>query len=222
MSVKYLFALFLILDHFTVSAQDPWKDIYKESAWEQRDSWQRAAEIIKKLNIKGGSKVADIGSHEGYFTMKLSKVVGETGKVYAVDISKDKIEKLKRHLGERNIHNVDAILGEEDDPNLPNNSLDAVLIVDTYHEMDEHQQILAHVKSALKPKGRLLLCEPITENRKQSTRAEQEKKHELGMSYALEDLKQAGFKIIFQQESFVDRVKEKGDKMWLIVCEKSN
>ena len=220
--MKYLLALFLILGHFTVPAQDPWRDIYKESAWEQRDSWQRAPEIIEKLNIKGGSKVADIGSHEGYFTMKLSKAVGENGKVYAVDISKDKIEKLKRHLTERDIHNVDAILGEEDNPNLPGNSLDAVLIVDTYHEMDNHQQILAHVKSALKPKGRLLLCEPISEERKQSTRAEQERKHELGMTYVLEDLRQAGFKIIFQHESFVDRLKEKGDKMWLIVCEKSN
>jgi ubiquinone/menaquinone biosynthesis C-methylase UbiE len=220
--MKYLLALILTLDHFIASSQDAWKDIYKESAWEQRDSWQRAPAIIEKLNIKGGSKVADIGSHEGYFTMKLSKVVGENGKVYAVDISKDKIEKLKRHLTERNIHNVDAILGEEDNPNLPDNSLDAVLIVDTYHEMDEHQQILAHVKSALKPKGRLLLCEPIAEERKQSTRAEQERKHELGMTYVLEDLRQAGFKIIFQHESFVDRLKEKGDKMWLIVCEKSN
>lgn len=220
--MKYFLAFYLFLYYFGASAQDPWKDIYRESAWEQRDSWQRAEEIIKKLNIKGGSKVADIGSHEGYFTMKLSKEVGETGKVYAVDISRDKIEKLKKHLTERNLHNVEAILGEEDNPNLAVNSLDAILIVDTYHEMEDHQQILGHLKGALKLQGRLLLCEPISEERKQSTRAEQERKHELGMRYALDDLKQAGFKIIFQQESFVDRLKEKGDKMWLIVCEKSN
>jgi ubiquinone/menaquinone biosynthesis C-methylase UbiE len=214
-----LFASFLSI---AVDAQDPWKDVYRESAWEQRDTWQRPDEIIKRLGIKVGSNVADIGSHEGYFTMKLAKKVGKEGKVYAVDISKDKVEKLKKHLDERNIQNVTAIIGDENDPKLPANSLDAVLIVDTYHEMDAHQEILRHVKDALKPKGRLVLCEPIAEERKESPRAEQERKHELAMNYAVEDLKAMGFKITFQQEGFINRLKEKGDKMWIIVCEKFN
>jgi ubiquinone/menaquinone biosynthesis C-methylase UbiE len=221
--MKY-FSLFLLLRVLstTAFAQDPWKDIYREGAWEQRDTWQRAEAIIQKLNIDGASHVADVGCHEGYFTMKLSRTVSEQGKVYAVDISRDKIEKLKKHLQERKIHNVTAIVGEENNPNLPLLSLDGVLIVDTYHEMDAHQQILQHIKEALKVGGRLVICEPISDERKKLSRQEQERKHELGMNYALEDLRQAGFKIISQQEAFVDRVKEKGDKMWLIVCERSN
>jgi ubiquinone/menaquinone biosynthesis C-methylase UbiE len=220
-SMKYFLALFLVC-HMSIplTAQDPWKDVYRESAWEQRDTWQRADEIIQKLNIKGGSNVADIGSHEGYFTMKLAKVVGDAGKIYAVDVNKDKIEKLKKHLKQRNISNVTTILGEENNPHLPALSLDAVLIVDTYHEMDAHQEILQHIKSALKSKGRLLICEPIADDRKESSRTDQERKHELGMNYVLDDLKEKGFKIIFQQEGFVNRLKEKGDKMWVIVCEK--
>lgn len=205
-----------------VSAQDPWKDVYRESAWEQRDTWQRPDEIIKRLEIKAGSNVADIGSHEGYFTMKLARKVGKEGRVYAVDVSKDKIEKLKKHLEERNIQNVTAVLGDKNDPKLPANSLDAVLIVDTYHEMDAHQEILQHVKNALKRKGKLVLCEPIAEDRKESSRAEQERKHELAMDYAVDDLKAMGFEITFQQEGFINRLKEKGDKMWIIVCEKFN
>ncbi|HEX6222818.1 MAG TPA: methyltransferase domain-containing protein [Chryseolinea sp.] len=207
---------------FAAFAQDPWKDIYRESAWEQRDTWQRADDIIKKLNIKAGSKVADIGCHEGYFTMKLASVVRADGKVYAVDISKDKIEKLKKHLDDRKIDNVNAIVGDEDNPHLPPLTLDAVLIVDTYHEMDAHQQILQHIKTSLRVGGRLVICEPISEERKKLTRDEQERKHELGMDYAIADAIQAGFKVIWKQESFVDRVKEKGDMMWLIVCERSN
>jgi ubiquinone/menaquinone biosynthesis C-methylase UbiE len=206
----------------SVNAQNPWKDIYRESAWEQRDTWQRANEIIGKLNIKSGSKVADIGSHEGYFTVKLAKVVGTEGKVYAVDVSRDKIEKLKKHLEERKISNVNVIVGEENNPRLPAHALDAVLIVDTYHEMDAHHEILQSIRQALKPGGRLVICEPISEERKTLAREDQERKHELGMNYALEDVKQIGFRILSQEESFVDRVKEKGDKMWVIVCEKSN
>jgi SAM-dependent methyltransferase len=139
-----------------------------------------------------------------------------------VDISRDKIEKLKKHLEDRKIQNVAPIVGEENNPHLPSLTLDAVLIVDTYHEMDAHQEILQNIKEALKTGGRLVICEPISDERKKLSREEQERKHELGIRYALDDLKRAGFKIISQQEGFVDRVKEKGDKMWLIVCERSN
>ena len=212
---------FLLLCFATdLFAQDPWKDVYRESAWEQRDAWQRSSEIISKLKLSASSHVADVGCHEGYFTVKLASIV-RSGKVYAVDISKSKLEKLQEHLVKRNIKNVEVVLGKEDDPALPKNALDAVLIVDTYHEMDQHATVLKHIMDALKPGGRLLLCEPISNERKALSRDEQEKKHELGMNFALNDLKMAGFKITFQQEAFIDRVKEKGDKMWIIVCEKS-
>jgi ubiquinone/menaquinone biosynthesis C-methylase UbiE len=219
--MKYYFFLLLYLLTTNLIAQDPWKDIYRESAWEQRDTWQRAADIISNLKLTSASKVADVGCHEGYFTIKLAGVV-KSGKVYAVDISKSKVEKLQEHLAERDIRNVEVILGREDNPTLPENTLDAVLIVDTYHEMDHHASILRHIKNALKPGGRLLLCEPISDERQALGRDDQERKHELGMSFAVEDLKNAGFKITFRQEAFIDRVKEKGDKMWIIVCEKSN
>ena len=218
---RYLLVLIVLASTHSY-AQNPWKDVYRESAWKQRDSWQRPEEIIKKLNIKVGDKVADVGCHEGYFTIKLSEKVGAKGTVYAVDISKDKMDKLKNHLDERKITNVNVILGEENNPRLPTLALDGVLIVDTYHEMDKHQEILQRVKSALKPGGRLVLCEPISAERKNLSRADQERKHELGINYALEDLKKEGYKVIFQQESFVDRTVEKGDKMWIIVGEKSN
>jgi ubiquinone/menaquinone biosynthesis C-methylase UbiE len=221
-AMKYAFLFILSMIYHGLYAQDAWKDIYRESAWEQRDTWQRADDIIGKLMIRAGSSVADIGCHEGYFTVKLAKVVGDQGKVYAVDVSRDKIEKLKKHLEDREIKNVNAILGEENDPRLPTAALDAVLIVDTYHEMDAHMAVLAAIMKALKTSGKLVICEPISDLRKKLSREEQERKHELGINYAAEDLKKAGYKIILQEEFFVDRLKEKGDKMWIIVCEKSN
>jgi predicted methyltransferase len=214
--------LILVTGNLFSFAQNPWKDVYKESAWAQRDSWQRPEDIITLLKIKPGSRVADIGCHEGYFTVKLSGVVGDPGRVYAVDIDNDKLQKLKNHLETRKIKNVSVIRGEEDNPRLPTAALDAALIVDTYHEMDAHDEILRRIKAALKPGGRLVICEPISEERQGMSRADQEKKHELGLGYAVDDLKKAGFRIVEQQETFVDRTKEKGDRMWILVAEKSN
>jgi precorrin-6B methylase 2 len=208
----------LIMISFCALGQDQWKDVYKESAWIERDAWQKPTELIKLLNIKKGSAIADIGCHEGYMTFKLSKEVGEQGKVYAVDVEQSKLDRLKAHIDQRKVSNITLIKGEYDNPQLPLSSLDAIIILDTYHEMDDHDKILQHIKSALKPGGRLVLCEPIADERKNLSRADQERKHELGMNYALDDLQRAGFKILIKQDPFADREKIKGDKMWLIVA----
>lgn len=212
--------IILLLLSLTVQAQDPYKNIYSAHAWKERDAWQKPDELIKLLKIGPGSQAADIGCHEGYMTFKLSKVVGRTGKVYAVDVEDSKVKKVQSLAAESKIQNVTAIKGDYDDPKLPLNSLDAVIILDTYHEMDDHDEILRHILRALKPGGRLLVCEPIAESRRNSKRSEQEAKHELGMSFALDDLKKAGFKISFQKDPYVDRTKEKGDKMWVVLAEK--
>lgn len=204
---------------FSLSAQDQWKNVYTKSAWADRDKWQKADELIRHLNLKPGSQVADIGCHEGYMTFKLSAVVGEKGLVYAVDVEQTKLDQLKINQEQSKVKNIVAVKGDFDDPKLPENSLDAVIIVDTYHEMDDHDEILQHILLALKQGGRLVLCEPIANERRKMVRADQERKHELGISYALDDLNKAGFTIIKKQDPFVDRA-EKGDKMWLVVVKK--
>jgi ubiquinone/menaquinone biosynthesis C-methylase UbiE len=212
-----IFASAVIINAY---AQDQWKNIYSENAWEERDQWQRADNIISKLNLELGDHVADIGCHEGYMTMKLAKVVGQKGKVYAVDVQQNRLDKLNTHLKQSSITNVTTIKGDYDNPNLTTNSTDGALIIDTYHEMDQHDAMLRNIKLALKTGGRLVICEPIASSRKDLSRAEQERKHELGMNYALEDLQKAGFRIIYKQDSYIDREKIKGDKMWIIVAEK--
>ena len=211
--------LLCFLFPYVLVAQDPWKNVYTESAWAERDMWQKPAELIKQLSIKEGSHVADIGCHEGYMTIKLSKVVGAGGKVFAVEVDQSKLDKLKNHLADRKINQVTLVKGDYDNPKLPLNTLDAVIMVDTYHEMDDHDKILQHIKASLKPGGRLVICEPIANERKGKSREEQEKRHELGMNYALEDLTKAEFQIILKNENFVDR-SVKGDKMWIVVARK--
>ena len=211
-------ALFLILICLSPLFQDQWKNVYTESAWAARDQWQKTDVLIKYLSLTGGSKIADIGCHEGYLTIKLSGIVGEMGKVYAVDVEKTKLDLLNANLQKREISNVTVVKGEYDNPLLPLNSLDAVVILDAYHEMNEYVKMLQHIKASLKSGGRLVLCEPIAEERRKLSRMDQKQKHELGMNFALEDLKKAGFSILKQQDPFVDRMKEKGDKMWVVVA----
>lgn len=213
-----MYKVFLLLLIATIAnAQDSWKDVYTESAWADRDRWQKADELIRQLNLKATSHVADVGCHQGYMTVKLA---AKAEKVYAVDVEQPKLDKLNAILIKRSIKNVTTIKGDYDDPKLEANTLDGVIILDTYHEMDDHDKILQHILAALKPGGRLVLCEAIAESRRKESRSVQEGKHELGMNFALDDLRKAGFTIIKQQDPFVDRTSEKGDKMWLIVAVK--
>jgi len=202
---------------FAEAQVDSYKNVYTESEWESRDKWQKADEIIKKMKIDNASVVGDIGCHEGYMSFKLAKVAKT---VYAVDVDQWKLNALKLHGEKRQVTNIITIKGDYDNPKLPDNSVDAIVILDTYHEMKDHDKILQHVMAALKKGGRLVICEPIAQSRRDLARADQEKKHELGMSYALEDLAKAGFTILEKTDPFVDREKVKGDKMWIIVASK--
>jgi ubiquinone/menaquinone biosynthesis C-methylase UbiE len=196
----------------SVEAQtDSYKNVYTEAEWEARDKWQRAGEIIDRMKIDNGSAVADIGCHEGYMSFKLAKIAKA---VYAVDVDQWKLDKINKHKPS----NITTIKGDYDNPKLPDNSLDAVIILDTYHEMKDHDKILRHILAALKKGGRLVICEPIADSRRKLERAEQEKRHELGMKYALDDLSNAGFTVLEKTDPFVDREKIKGDKMWIIVA----
>lgn len=199
---------------------NPWKNVYTEAAWKERDSWQKPQELIEHLALIPGHQVADVGCHEGYMSFKLASVVGNQGKVYAVDVELGKLDKLREHMDQRDVKNILPVKGEYDNPKLPGNLLNAAIILDTYHEMDEHDAVLKHIFEALVAGGRLVICEPIAPERRNLTRAEQEAKHELAMGFALQDLEKAGFKILTRKDPFIDRTHVKGDKMWLVVAQK--
>lgn len=215
--MKVLLPAIFVLFYGGSFAQDPWKNIYSHNAWAARDKWQKAEELIRLMKVSSGSQVADIGSHEGYMTFKLAKAVGTSGSVFAVEVDAGKLEKLKKHATENNVSQIKTIKGDYDNPKLPPNTLDAVIILDTYHEMDDHDKILQHIKTALKKGGRLLICDPIADDRRKLSRNEQERKHELAIQFVLADLTKAGFKIFYKKDPYIDRTKEKGDKMWVVV-----
>jgi len=124
-----------------------------------RDIWQRPDQVMDALNIAEGSVVADLGAASGWFTIRLARRVGPNGRVYAEDIQPQMIEVIKRRLPKENVRNVTPLLGKIDDPGLPIGQLDAVLIVEAYHEMEQPVALLRNAARGLKPNGRLGIVE---------------------------------------------------------------
>jgi ubiquinone/menaquinone biosynthesis C-methylase UbiE len=124
-----------------------------------RDVWQRPEQVMDALNIAEGSVVADLGAASGWFTIRLARRVGPNGRVYAEDIQPQMIEVIKRRLPRENLDNVIARLGTAEDPGLPVGALDAVLIVDAFHEMEQPVPLLRNAARALKPDGRIGIVE---------------------------------------------------------------
>lgn len=119
-----------------------------------RDQWQKPDQIMDALGIADGSVVADLGAGGGWFTIRLARRVGPNGRVYAEDIQRQMIEAIGRRVQRENLSNVTPVLGTATDPRLPS-GLDAILIVDTYHEMDDPVTLLRNAAKSLKPQGRL-------------------------------------------------------------------
>jgi len=123
-----------------------------------RDAWQRPDQIMDKLLIAEGSTVADLGAGGGWFTMRLADRVGPNGKVYAEDVQSQMIDAITRRTARAGVTNVKPILGTSSDPRLPG-PVDAVLIVDAYHEFEHPVVMLGSLAKALKPNGRIGIVE---------------------------------------------------------------
>lgn len=181
-----------------------------------RDDWQKVPEIFAAMGVSEGSRVADIGAGGGFFTVRLARTVGPNGRVFAVDVSASAVRDLKERIVRERLENVEVIAGYAADPRLPG-SLDAVLIVNAYHEMREHQGMLDKIRQALKLAGRLVIVEPIAQNRRQTSRAQQQSNHEIAIDYVAEDLRQAGFEIVERRDRFIENLLDR-DTEWLIVA----
>lgn len=128
-----------------------------------RDRWQRPAVVIELMELSPGDRVADIGSGEGYFLPHLSNAVGPDGRVYAVEVDEELIEALQSWVEAESLGNVEVILGAYDDPKLPNGSVDRVLIVNTYHHIEDHPAYFEGLAGDLSERGRVTIIEPDEE-----------------------------------------------------------
>ena len=191
---------------------------YNESDWEERDQWMDVDRIMELAGVGEGQHVADLGCHEGYFSMHLSRRVGARGKVYAVDIRDDRLERLNENARDRKLFNITTILGTYDNPKLPENELDLVVIMDSYHEMKDYMTILGHVKKSLKPDSKILILEKLKSHARSKTRKEQTAAHTLSPKYVKRELEEAGFRVIEQVDNMGDWENNSTKKIWVLVA----
>ncbi len=120
-----------------------------------RDAWQKPDQVMLALGIADGSVVGDLGAAGGWFTVRLAHFVGPNGVVYAEDVQPEMIQAIERRVKREGLSWVRTVLGDTRDPRLPAGKLDAILIVETYHEMEDPVTLLRNAAKALKPHGRI-------------------------------------------------------------------
>jgi ubiquinone/menaquinone biosynthesis C-methylase UbiE len=126
---------------------------------EEREREEQPEKAIAQFNLKPGMMVGDVGAGTGYYSIRMAKLVGPSGLIYANDIQPGMLDKLNARAADAHVKNIVTVLGSESDPKLPAGKLDLVIMVDVYHELSRPQRMLDGIRDSLKPGGRLVLLE---------------------------------------------------------------
>ncbi len=155
----------------------------------ERDAEEAPDTALDALGDLRNATVADVGAGAGYFTVRLAARVGTSGRVYANDLQPEMLKLLATRLARERIANVTLVQGTVEDPRLPAEALDLVLMVDVYHEFSQPQRMLRAIRAALKPAGRLVLLE----YRKEDPRVPIRFEHKMSVEEARLELEAEGF-----------------------------
>lgn len=162
-----------------------------------RDERLQINRVMDILGITQGKSVADIGAGSGWFTVRAGKRVGDAGHVYAVDINPEATEYITKRAQKEQLQNVKAILSKPDDPMLPSDSVDAVLLLKTYHEVAHPVTLMRNLQPALRPGAKIGVID----------RNGNGEDHGIGSDVVIREAKEAGYHLA-EKYDFV-----KGDKM---------
>jgi SAM-dependent methyltransferase len=181
------------------------------SIFEGKDRAQKlqVERVMDLLAIKHGVAVADIGAGSGWFTVRAARRTGSTGKVYAVDINPDFLRHIRDRAQRDGLHNIETILDKEDDPRLPADSVDSVLLLKTYHEIAKPVPFLKNLRKALRPGARVGI---IDRNGKGDD-------HGIDAAVVIDEARQAGFELHGQYD-FVKA--EEGVEYFLVFTVRPN
>ena len=179
-----------------------------------RDNWQRVDDVIVALDIDEGETIADVGAGSGFFTFRLSPMVGLQGRVLAVDIDAGVLRGLREEAQREGLGNIETIVSEPNDPMLPDQSVDGILVVNAYHEMHEYETMLAGFRRALRLGGRLVILDMPPRDSTLS-REQQVSGHDIAMGIVAQELAAAGFDVI---EEYRDFVTGRRRAQWMLVA----
>lgn len=142
-------------DEITRPVSEPYTGDLEIFEDKNRDKNLQIDRVMDILKITSDKTVADIGAGSGWFSTRAAKRVGAKGKVFAVEINQEYINYINDRAKKENLKNIQTVLGTEDDPKLPENSVDAALILKTYHEIAQPVKVMEKLRTALK-KGALV------------------------------------------------------------------
>jgi ubiquinone/menaquinone biosynthesis C-methylase UbiE len=157
---------------------------------EGREKIEKPEIVLKAMNLKDGDVVADLGAGTGFYTRRLARAVAPSGKVWANDIQPEMLDRLKELTGKEGIGNIVTVVGTETDPKLPRGTFDWILLVDVYHEFQQPEPMLAKIREALKPDGRVALVEYRAED---DSAAHIHELHKMSVEQVLAEWVPAGF-----------------------------
>ena len=172
-----------------------------------RDQKLHINQVMDALAISPGKNVADIGAGSGWFTVRAARRVTESGKVYAVDINPEAIRHIQERAQKEDLRNVQAVLGKEDSPQLPDDSIDAVLLLKTYHEVAKPVELLRNLRTALRPGARVGIID----------RNGNGENHGVPKEVVIREAEQAGYRLLEEHD---DWVKADGMDYFLVLVAK--
>jgi ubiquinone/menaquinone biosynthesis C-methylase UbiE len=135
---------------------------FPEEFWRleaERFYWQLPNQVLEAIEIESGMKVADVGAGKGYFTIRLAQRVGKEGLVYASDVDSSGLHMIQSFASKEGLNNITTVHGKEDDPLLPINTFDIILMVNVLHLIKNPSSFLGHLKAALNAHGILAIVQ---------------------------------------------------------------
>lgn len=154
----------------------------------EREEEENTATLLKNMDIQPTDDIADIGAGSGYHVFKMAPMASK-GTIYAVDIQDEMLAAIREKMEAQDVRNIKMVKGGEQGVNLPENSVDKVLMVDVYHEFNYPKEMIASIKKALKPDGKIFLIEYRGEDRSVPIKAV----HKMTEAQAVKEMNAAGF-----------------------------
>jgi predicted methyltransferase len=179
--------------HQTFCDVEHWKAVFDDPA---RDEWQKPAEVVKALALRPGMTVADLGAGTGYFSRHLSAAVGSDGTVLAVEPEPKLLAHLRDRAEREKTANVVPILASLDNPRLPPRSVDVVLVVDTFHHIDDRVAYFGALRRVLRPGGRVA----VVDWEKRPLPVGPPPEHKLAREQVVDEMRAAGYALVAEPD----------------------
>jgi 2-polyprenyl-3-methyl-5-hydroxy-6-metoxy-1,4-benzoquinol methylase len=172
---------------------------YTGAEWltrDNREQEERCSLMLANLGLKQGMTICDMGCGNGFHTLQLAKMTGDSGHVFGVDIQPEMLQLLNKRADEQGVKNISPVLGAYTDPRLPKGKIDLILLVDVYHEFSHPEQMLAAMRDALSPSGVCVLVEFRAEDPNVPIKPE----HKMTKAQIMKEWPPSGFKLVREFE----------------------